>query len=182
MAPVPATSDILYVTYEGVFGRRTVQCRWSTSQPPAEAATLFRNFLLNGVVPLWHTSTQVTSWSYRETGSTFSLPLAPPGAVVGTATSNIPNTDYPRYLSITARGGTDGREVRMSFYGLVFANQPDYRFTGSESTPVASIWAAAVTLAANGGFRTAGQSGVTVRPYANVGYNAYYQRKARRTS
>lgn len=182
MAPIPATTAILYVTYEGNFGRRTVQCRWLGTFPSGDAATQFRTFLLNGIAPLWSTTTQVTSWAWRNEGATFSLPIASPGAVVGTNGGSVTAVDYPRFLTITGRGLTDGRETRMSLYGGVFSQQNDYRFTGVESAGVAAIWNAASLLATGGGFRTAGGSATSVRLYANSGQNAYYQRKARVSS
>lgn len=182
MAPVPATTNILTVTYEGVFGRRTVRCRFSDATPAPDAAIAFRNYLIAAVAPLWVTTTQVTGWSWRAKNSTFSLPITPPGAVVGGAGAALPAVDYPRFISVSARGLEDGREARMFFFGLVFSAQADYRFTGAESTPIAAVWGSIPSLISSGGFRTSGGGITTVRFYANQGVSAYYQRKARQTA
>lgn len=182
MAPIPATSNILQATYEGNFGRRTVRCRFSDSTAAPDAAIAFRNYLIAAVAPLWSTTTQVTGWSWRAKTKIFSLPITPPGAVVGTIGASIAAVDYPRFISISGRGLEDGREARMFFFGLNFTAQPDYRFTGAESTPIAALWGSLASLISSGGFRTAGGGITTARFYANQGQSAYYQRKARQTS
>lgn len=182
MAPIPATTNILLVKYEGAFGSRTVQCRFSDATSSSAAATTFRDYLIASVVPLWPVATLVTQWAWRAKGATFSLPIGSPGAVGGSNGSSVTAVDYPRYLSVSGRGLTTGKEVRMFFWGCVFSAQSDYRFTGTESTPVAQLWLNLPALVAAGGFRTDGGDASSPRTYANTGQNSYYQRKARGSS
>lgn len=179
MAPQPAKTNVLYVRYEGSFGTRTVQCRFSDATSSSAAASAFRTWLLAGVEDIWKTTTAVTQWSWRVKGSTFSLPIGSPGAVVGLLTGALSPVEYPRYVTFTGRGLTTGKQVRMFIFGLDFATPGDYRFTLTENGPVKAAWDALPALVAAGGFVTEGGDAPQPRIYANVGYNSYYERKSR---
>ena len=85
------------------------------------------------------------------------------------------NQDVPVFLDFVGRS-TGGRRVRLAQFGLI-AVPTDYRYTGLESAGVAAC-VNLLNTTANAGLAVDGLKAIW-KPYANAGFNAYWQRKVR---
>lgn len=133
------------------------------------------------------TSFMPTDWvvlgaSVAEVGSSVFLPLAIP-PVAPTATGTLGGlADSPQFL--TAVGLTSaGSSARLYLIGAAVSadssgNYSDYRVTPSEVVSVGAIISALNDLVTGGMVGNDGNP-ITWYSYLNVGYNAYWQRKAR---
>lgn len=178
MAPTPATTNIAYVDYSGPMGVRTMQMRIGDGYDISSFMAVV-DPVLDAVVPLWYTSVSVIGVRFRAIGTTFSLPVASIPSYVGTASGTLSPFNYPRFLSLSGRGQLSGAEVRLFVYGASFTSPDDYRLTAAENTLVANLRAAWGGQGALGNLVTEQNDLFAARNYANVGYNSYYERKAR---
>jgi len=111
-------------------------------------------------------------------GSDFSTPVTTgiEGNVYGTGTP-VSEMDDPQFLSFVGRS-TGGTRVRATFFGLV-ALDNNFRLSPAEASAVGDV-ADALNLADGFGY-AADNLSATWQRYANVGSNAYWQRKIRRS-
>jgi hypothetical protein len=105
----------------------------------------------------------------------FSLP-GPFTPVPGAGSTNLAETDAPRFFSIVGRT-TGGRRVRYFVYNSFVAPGDDYRVDNPGTTPLIDLITFLNTNEFICGIDNLPQS---VNNYLNVGYNAYFQRKQRR--
>jgi len=84
--------------------------------------------------------------------------------------------DQPRYIAFSGRA-TGNQQVRVFFYGWKGTHPDDYRLNSGDAP---GVDAALVVLAglANIGL-SAGLNAPIWKPYANIGFNAYWQKQQR---
>ena len=163
-------------------GERQFQVRFGGAAAPATAVQLVHDFVQGAVRPLWYTATRVVGYRFKAQGSTVSLPQVAPGPLpVGSVAGSLDPVNFPRYVTLSARGKVRGEQTRIFLYGTAIALQADYRAETTDPT-VAAVVSAAQVLANSGGFLTDSSDLVVVKPYLNIGISAYYQRRARQVS
>lgn len=87
--------------------------------------------------------------------------------------------DFPLFVSFYGRSA-DGTKARWYFYGVRMANPPgDYRIDGESFPDVTALLTDFQDWADEANVVTIGATPPVIANYANVGYNAYHQRKAR---
>jgi len=182
MAPLPPnTTGVLTVTYSGDFGIRSFQFRNAATTPLASHINNVADFIEAAFGPFWYADVQVTGATYSELGSLISLPVAFP-QIEGQATGTQNPADYPEFLSIVGRGRTNGRRLRLSVYGLVTAVTDNYRQAETETVIAQTVLPLARDLVLSGSLATIDGDAPVLYAYLNAGFNAYHQRKARRTA
>lgn len=178
MAPLnPANSARLYLDYTLGGQDHTVIVRYDSASIAAGAADIFRAVLLANDAA-FGSNVEFVGARVSELNVNVTNPLPwDPVEFVGTA---IAAQDYPRFVSLVGRDA-QGYRVRYYFYGINFdtLEPTDYRLTGEELP----VWSSFMTdwldaMEETGATTIAGFTPV-MKSYANVGYNAYYQRKAR---
>lgn len=161
----------------------TVRFARAEANPTGQGATLFSD-LLNAVGDHLDQSFTVLGADVAGVDSDIFLPAATvPAAPMPTALAG--DISYtPIFISFVGRS-TSGARCSLYLYGLHVSptagtNEPnDYRITSAEAAWVASAVAALNGATTAPAFAIDGNA-ATWYPYANVGFNAYYQRKARR--
>lgn len=181
MAPQPATTNIFYVDYEGPMGTRTFQLRFADAVTAVEAREVVKAYINAALVPLWPLEVSVTGFRWRAKGTTVSLPVGLQGLTyVGTDSANLTAVDFPRFMSISGRGGSRGEQVIHFVYGGVFLTPTNYRYVAGDSSKADALLNAMPAVIAGGGFRTDSGDTPSLRPYVNVGFNSYFERRRRR--
>lgn len=179
MAPTPATTNIMYVDYSGLFGARTFQVRFKSTVTSDEAYEALQALFMPAVENFWATSVATTGFRWRAQGTTFSLPVAGAATFEGANGAAYTQVNDPRFVTLNGRGLASGHEVRLFLYGGVFTTPTDYRLSAGD----ASIWTDLVTsyeaLAGTADACTDAGDVFVARSYLNVGFNSYYERKAR---
>jgi hypothetical protein len=110
---------------------------------------------------------------------TTALPTLP---TLGAAAGDI--SYRPNFLSFVGRS-TSGNRASLYLYGVLAsptaasAAPDDYRITAAEDSSIGDAVAALNGSGAGEGARAIDGNDAVWYPYANVGFNAYYQRKAR---
>lgn len=184
MPPLPENNTAVYfVDYHANGKDHTVQFRYDAAEPGppstspfiARVATVFAD--LGSYLP---TDFAILGARYRASGSVLSFPAPVPSpTVTPTIAPQVGNA--PSFISFVGRS-VGGRRCRLSFTGIGVGPDStegalnDYRASTSELVTVA-------TLVANlngADFRAIDGLAVTWYPYANFGYNAYWQRQTRR--
>lgn len=176
MAPTPDTFTERYMLdYEGPTGKHTLMFRFVPGILLADATariTAIVNTMRAFVVP----ATSFNQLRRASAGSPFSFNVdwTP---IVGTSATPITSKDYPQFVTWLGRDSS-GKRVRWTLHGASIEPDADYRLLGSENTSVQAVINA---------LKATGPSVLTVtglvpfiNPYANTGYNAYFQRKRRR--
>ena len=180
MPPIPTTNTSrLVLNYTGVMGQRSILFRFNDLIGPIEAGA--------AVAQLWtatasqrHTSVVATGLDWYPKGSAFSQPLgiAP---VPGTNAAAFNAGDYPEFASVVGRD-TFGVRTRYTLYGVpTIPAQADYRLTQAEAGGLWVFRTALGDLVNLEGLVTVGNNAPSLNNYIHVGFNSYYQRKARRT-
>lgn len=135
--------------------------------------------VLNGANFCFNDAVSFDGVDYGAAGEDFTTPQAwTPIAGEGGAA---PNAFYsPNFVSFIARGST-GRRCRFYWYGGVgyTATDVNYRLSPGESTVWDAFYAAWQSWADTTGVCDIAGEALTWKGYMNLGYNAYYQRKAR---
>ena len=177
---IPTTNTVrLVLNYEGVMGQRSLLFRFPPTTLPGDAIAAVDGFT-DAVKGLWHESVTVTGGDYYPAGSAFSQPVTL-AARQGTNTNTFNPSEYPRFMSVVGRDFA-GTRVRYTLYGVPNVPvQSDYRLTQAEGGVFYGFRTALGTMVNTGDLITVQGSSPILNPYVNTGYNAYYQRKARRT-
>jgi len=175
MAPLPPESTRrYYFDYICDTIPHTVQMRTTETASDIGAFGEFQA-LTNIIAPLFSLCS-LTGIRRSDIGSNISYGVLP-GSVWTFGTGGQTDVNRPAFLSFIGRSPSSGRRVRVFFYGLVGVTQDDYRLTGVESTEVQD---AVNYLNTIGGYWISISGGFAVwKAYANQGFNAYWQRKAR---
>lgn len=176
MAPLPVnTTNRLWVRKVGISGTHEIMFRGQAGSDQVDLAAAAEEFL-NATKGLVYESDVWASARYSAAGSDLSFPIgwAP---IAGANGSAYDGRNQPFFVDWVGRGN-DGRRVRWSIQGAVPFNDSNYRAVQGENAAVdAGIVAliAGVTILA-----TISGSPMFPYPYADVGWNAYQQRKRRR--
>lgn len=182
MAPLPYNNtSILRVLYAHTdFGEREMLFRARPGVTSGDLVETVSDFIQVGIAPLWSSDVTVTGGTWQEAGADFSLPIAVP-AIAGENGGVVTATNVPRFASVNGRGITTGREYKVGFYFGVFAIDTNYRYTLGENPQMDTLINAFGILSASLEVCTIGGDQMQRRTYANVGYNAYWQRKLRKS-
>lgn len=177
MAPLPYNSTgIYFVDYSVGDAAHTLQVRVGTDQDITDAAALV-NSILTEFGPNLANDFTVEGARFQAAGSNFSLPaLAPNQPTVGAA--GIGGVNIPRFISWVGRGQVSARRVRLYLYGVVFTTPDDYRLTGTELQAAADVVQILTNQPTGVAITIAGDDPIWA-PYANVGYNSYWERERR---
>ena len=174
--PIPPTNTArLFVDYADGDTRHTVILRPQTGVTVAQLATWFNDFLTDNAGLFL---TRVSFDGAREAliNSNVTNPIAWT-TVAGTNPSS-PKTDgKPWFLSFVGRSA-QGHRTRMSIYGAAYGDDSNYRITAAENAGVADAVTQLNDLQAKLGDITGSKA--VWKDYINLGYNAYWQRQARR--
>jgi len=178
LSPInPNNTARLYLDYVAATKRHTLVIRYTTGIIAAAAADIWRQVLLANEAA-FGSNVEFDGARVSELGSNVTNPL--PWDIVEFVGTAVPTVDAPRFVSLVGRD-PQGYRVRYYFYGVNFdtLEPADYRLTGEELP----VWDAFQTdfldaMTETSAVTIAGNLPV-MKNYANVGYNAYYQRKAR---
>jgi len=180
MPPLPYNnSSIIFVQYAAQGKPHTMQFRYfGTGAPPAALLTAIDTFMV-ALKPLMPTNTAYTATTFQVEGENFSTSLTwTPSSWAGGVTAK--PADAPGYFNFIGRS-TAGRRVRVAVLGAgatpvtSTGTSADYRLTSVESAPIASAIAALRSVA----FTAIDKQTVVWKDYANLGYNAHWQKKLR---
>jgi hypothetical protein len=158
-------------------GARSFMVRGPTATILENAATDLSG-ILAAAKALWPNTVTFSDAVVYEVGDTFSNPIAWTPQT-GSGLTGITAENYPRFISMVGRGVL-GRRTRLYLYGLENASPTaDYRLSTDQSGPLGTLRVNLMSLYQSVPLTDISKSPVTWKPYWNVGYNAYYQRKAR---
>lgn len=171
------------MTYS-TFGRQhKLQNRFqgdSTIERDAAVAVMVN--VLNAAAPIRRADWAVLSWEWAKEGDTFFLPFSPILTVDDGAVAAVAGQDANVFISFQAIS-TQGNRGSFSLFGLGIIPQTtsgnaalrDYRIVRGEDANVDAVLdelQAATTIGID-------NNPLIWRDYANIGYNAYWQRKSR---
>lgn len=177
MAPLPYNNTgIYFVDYSVGDAAHTMQIRIEDQSLVPDAAELVNDILVTFGTNLANDFT-IEGARYQAPGANFSLPALPPNQpTVGAAA--IGGVNIPRFISWVGRGSDTARRVRLYLYGVVFGTPDDYRLTGTELQAAADTVQLLRNTSPNVATTIAGDEPIW-SPYANVGYNSYWERERR---
>lgn len=174
MAPLPPESTARYfMDYQTVLTNHTMEIRATGVHSPAALGTFMGTFLTT-LTPLLLTLT-VQGFRFAALGSNVSNPVLTgiEGNVYGTGVAS--SDSVPYCLNFVGRSPL-GRRVRAMLFGYKAAIST-FRLTGAESAPIATA-----TAQLNGSttlFQAIDGGDPVWKEYANIMYNAYWQRAVR---
>lgn len=178
---VPANTCRLYVDYKANGREHTVQFRYGGIEgagPPPTAFLAGVSDFLNACEAFMPTDWQSLGARYSEVGSNVSLPITP--LSFGPGVIGVWAGEAPAFVSFVGRS-SGGRRTRVTLLGAGLAPgdeggvTSDYRATVAESGAIAT----ARTQLIAAGVQAVDGLPVTWYAYANLGYNAYWQRAVR---
>lgn len=180
MAPLPYNSTaVLTVLYaHTLWGQREAKFRIPNVGDLGTHVEGIADFINDGVAPMWADEVSTIGATLQEAGENFSLPYPFP-TITGGSGLPINQADVPRFLAVNGRGVATGRETKVGFYFTVVGVGINYRYTEGELPLTDGLISSWIVLTASGAVCTIGNDGIQPRPYANAGYNAYWQRKQR---
>jgi len=180
MAPLPYNSTaVLTVLYtHSIWGTRECKFRIPNTGDLADHVESIADFLNDGVAPIWADEVSTAGATLQAAGADFSLPYPFP-TITGTNGVAVNQDIVPRFIAVNGRGIVSGRETKTGFYFTAVGVGVNYRYSEGELPAVDTLIGNYIVLCASGAVCTIGNDQIVVRPYANAGYNAYWQRKVR---
>jgi len=174
MAPLPVEGTPRFVVhYSSGQNEHTQLWRTEGATSPAAMAT-FLDSLWSALSGILFTA-QITELVFYADGSPFGFPVAASGFVGETYGSGTPsNVQQALYLDFVARS-VGGRRFRSAFFSPV-GSDPSWRFYGSEEPAIEN---AIDILEGNADLVAIDGLALNWKPYANNGFNAYWQRANR---
>jgi hypothetical protein len=175
MAPIdPANTARLFVDYVFDSTRHTVIFRKQTADTMA-ALTTWANDWLEDHKALFQSS---VSFDGARVALQNSNVTNPTDWTTVTGTGGSGSTDKkPRFGSFVGRDA-QGHRTKLTFFGIVYSDDPDYRvYASTEAMVQAAVDDLNSLTAAPGSI--VGSKPVW-KEYLNLGYNAYWQRQARK--
>jgi hypothetical protein len=172
------------VQYRAAYRTHKVTFRYglSTAPPSPEFVTKVGTFL-QALAPTLARDFAVLGAEYIAEGGTVALPAAAPTQPTGLNSEDITPGDSPRFYSFTGKSVT-GQPGSVFVFGANLdpgqnsaTAASDFRLVLGEYDWIAAVLAVLDTAPS---FTAADGSSVMWNRYANVAYNAHYQRKARR--
>jgi len=186
MAPLPPNaSGRLFVDYAANGQQHTVLFRYQDSGPIAPPTSGFVESVddvLTAMNTFMPSDWEFIGWRYSPVGTDYTVPLdGSPTAFNGAGGVN--KGEVPAYVSWCGRA-VENRRARITFLGAsVSPAQEDTPYKDYRMTPADNAAVSTVLTALGSSFITAISMALPVwYPYANLGYNAYWQRKARTLS
>lgn len=177
MAPLPDNlTDRYWIDYSGLMGKHSMLFRFIPATPLQDATDRIEE-IVTALAGFSYTTTTFYQLRRSVVGTDVSFPV-PWVTIAGGAVAAQQPQDYPQFVSWVGRG-LDGVRVRFSLIGTNIEADADYRLY-SDNTPavqtVIDALADPVTplVTASGGQ-------FILNNYANTGFNAYFQRKRRRS-
>lgn len=178
MAPMlDVLTDIYHVDYEGPHGRHSLQFRFpaGTAVEVEQAAAISIVNALKVFVPV---GVSFLGARVQAAASPNSFPTTW-SPIAGTNATNLSGWQYPQFISFVGRS-LEGRRVRVTLQGAQFANDDDYRLPAQGNAQVTAVLTQLKTAAPQ--IRTIAGTIPVWNEYANIGWNAYFQRKRRRVA
>lgn len=178
MAPLPENSTArLFVIQTGPHGEHVTLMRFGPAVSSAEAVAAARAICVRAAA-LTHNSTAFSRARWSAKGEEVSFPVPWGASIPGLLGEAFGPEEYPNFFSLVGRS-VDGRRVRMTFFGQPSLVHGDYRYQRGDGGSVAALLDH--VQAANPPVLTISESIPIWNDYLNLGVNAYYQRKRRRT-
>lgn len=178
LPPLPESNTArLFVHYTHENVEHEVQVRPITSTNIPALANWFQNWLTENS-GLFGTGTQFDSAQFAAQNSNIRNPIAW-SPVTGTGTATSDPARFSRTASFVGRG-SDGRKVRLFFYGTIFGPDNTYRVLSGESAVLDAAITDLNNLASKPGTITG--AAPVWKPYANIRNNGYWQTRLRRNS
>lgn len=177
MAPFADNATVRwYLDYQFSGGQHTACFRSSDLGPDSPVPDMIRT-LITHLRPKLASSWTSLRLRRSAVGSNLSFPV-PFAPIVGGSAVDVTSMEQARFGSFTGRGAT-GRRVRITFFGLHINGEPDFRV----DTAPDPEFTAAINYLRSGTpvFCTVDGTIPVWNDYMNTGYNAYFQRKFRRT-
>jgi len=174
MAPLPHNNTAIYYVDYSVDGQEhTFEVRFNGAVSPSAFGSHINGFL--GPLAALLDEVTINVVRFQAEGSDVSNPVVAgiEGNTYGTGTGGPDNV--PRFLNFVGRS-SGGRRVRLAVFGYKGANSV-WRLTSTESTDISD--AVDVLNGTSGTFIAIDGIDAIWYPYANIGYNAYWQRKER---
>jgi hypothetical protein len=167
----------MFIEYTSQGQAHVAIARLPTSGDDVLAASMYTT-LKNAMLPLMAPTDRVTGARYSAAGSNISFPmLVTPGT--GSGAAQVDDEIQPRFFSFTGRSA-DGRRVKFTlFTGQADTNGLGYRDTTPSAAQQTLLTALGSTQA---DVRSISGQPVRWNTYVNLGENAYFQRKNRRTN
>jgi len=174
MAPLPVTSTARYVVHYTCGANEHTQL-WRSDGPASPSAmATFLDALwsaVDGILFLCN----ITDLVFYANGSPIGNSVGAAGFVGNTYGSGTPsNVQQALYLDFVARS-TGGRRFRSAFFSPV-GSDPSWRFYDSENPAIEN---AIIALEGNSDLVAIDGLPLVWKPYANNGFNAYWQRANR---
>lgn len=184
LAPLsPSNTPRYFVDYKANGRNHTVMFRYATpvNGPPPATPYIARVASVFDDLKTWLPSDfAILGARYAVAGSDVTLPATAP-APAGPFAGALNQGEAPAFVTFVGRSAA-GRKWRLSFLGVVIspaeggATATDYRMTTAENTVIATVrtnldgWTDIVAID--------GEQ-VSLHPYANLGYNAHWQKALR---
>lgn len=179
MAPLPANNtNRLFVRQVGAAGVHETVMRFPSNVSQQDAVTRARVLCL-ALAPMISNTVSFAGARWQVAGTKLSFPVNWGAAITGTNATLISAENKPRFVSATGRS-TGGRRVRMTFFGVTVGVTPDYRVIPEEGAAV-NAFLDELHVGTPGPCAIDGLLPLW-NDYLNAGYNAYFQRRNRRTS
>lgn len=189
LPPLPDNNTARYfVDYTSNQRAHTLMVRYLEPTPNSPPSTPFvaRLATVLADIAAWlPTDFAVIGARYSPRLSTVSLPATPPAGPTGTGPAQL--YDVPAYAAFVGRS-PGGRKFRLFVLGVAQTASDggagaNYRLTTAEGAVAATVVANLQGWANLGGtdglYSIDGVPGTDIYNYVNLGYNAYWQRKAR---
>lgn len=182
MAPLPVNQTGRYwVDYIANGREHSVMFRYPGDELDGAPTTAFIaavSDFLQAMEPFMPTDWTITGARASAPGTAISLPVDEPAAVTGVVVTN--PGEGPSFITFVGRT-SGGRRSRLTLLGAGTSpaqeqsNYVDYRLTAAENSTFATARAQLVEI----GLVGIDELPVTWYTYANMGYNAYWQRQMR---
>ena len=171
----PDNTARLYVDYTATGKEHTVIFRPQTGVTIEQLRDWVHDWLTDNAA-LFATTTVFHDARHSLQNSNVTNPISWT-AVVGTSDVPADVDRAPRFGSFVGRSA-QGHRVKFGIYGIAFVDDASYRWNAAESAGVTNAVADLNDLQAKLGTITGSKA--VWKQYMNTGYNAYWQRKARR--
>lgn len=145
---------------------------------PADVVNQARAFI-TALLPSLGTNVEFSGADYSAPNTNFSTPVDFGTPLVGTVvTAQVQGITVPNFVSFVGRDAA-GRRARINIFGWVATQEGDYRVEAGDNVDLDA--ARAVLVANTTVFLSAAGLKPVWKNYYNIGRNAYWQRKQRRT-
>jgi hypothetical protein len=179
MAPLPInnTSRMIY-EYSWPNGDGNFQIRFNSALVSTADVDNYTLGLLGALDPILSADWTIIGQRFQQQGNTFSLPVAPIG-FTSTPTTVQPEAQRPLEVSFQGRS-SGGRRASLSIFGARLTVPAIYRIPFGVVTDVDGVISYLQAGLIDGVHVAIDNLSVLWYSYANLNYNSYYERQARR--